>query len=88
MQVLLIFYQLIQAFSIICQSKGGVFLKLTTNPMKTTGRLSRPKINANKELRTKTFVCPHCGDKRDISDVEFGMKYTCPKCGREVLESV
>ena len=55
--------------------------------LKANGRLERPKTVANKQIRVKHFVCPACGEDRTVSDVEFGSKYTCPKCGRELLEA-
>lgn len=48
---------------------------------KVNGRLHKPKETAKRIVRGKRFKCPECKEISEITNVEFGAKYTCPKCG-------
>lgn len=55
--------------------------------MKVNGRIIPSKETAEQNIRTKLFICPRCHEEQRVASVEFGTKYTCPKCGHELLES-
>ena len=54
---------------------------------KANGRTHKPKETAKRIIKGKQFQCPECKEITEISNVEFGSKYSCPKCGcRELYE--